>query len=290
MAELWLYADPHYGHDAIRRHCYRPFASLKDMDEALLSRYNDMVKPRDKVIFLGDFAFKDHAKYLAKLPGHKVFVFGNHDRMSMDALRSFSDVIGARHCPGVIEMHIGAYHVTGSHFPMLSWNASHFGSWHVHGHCHGRMPEPDDVLRCDVGVDIWDFYPVNFELVRRKLEARLPAWRARQAALSERYRDEKPGDDIRPNRSQAIPLLTAWLAEREQNALDTTDFNLRYAAGYTRQGSGADRNKAGEDNAGSGSKLQRPRDGHTRGRKPADPSERGLRHGGNAQGDAQAPQ
>ncbi|PSK86185.1 hypothetical protein CLV79_106194 [Limimaricola soesokkakensis] len=28
----WFIADPHFGHDAIRRHCHRPFPSVEAMD------------------------------------------------------------------------------------------------------------------------------------------------------------------------------------------------------------------------------------------------------------------
>lgn len=228
MSELWFFADPHFGHEAIRCYCHRPWSTIKDHDDAILQRYNELVSPRDDVIFLGDFAFRNHEKYIAKLPGKKTFVFGNHDRMSMEALRNFSRVIGARHCPGVVELSVGAFTVTGSHFPMASWNASHYGAWHVHGHCHGRMPEPEHMLRCDVGVDVWDYYPVNFELVRRKMTARLPAWRQRQSELDKLHDNELPGEDTRENRAKDIPLLRQWFEDRAAGLLDTGEYHTRY--------------------------------------------------------------
>lgn len=228
MADLWFYADPHFGHDAIRTYCERPFKSTKEMDEELLYRYNAMVKQGDDVIFLGDFAFRNHNKYLAQLPGNKTFVFGNHDKMAEATLRNFSRVVGSRRCPGIIEMSVGLYAVTGSHFPMASWNASHYGSMHVHGHCHGRMPEPEDMLRCDIGVDVWGFAPVNFELIRRKLTARIPAWKTRQARMEELYSSGLRDNGLIINRHAAEEVIAEALADPEYGKRLATDYHLRY--------------------------------------------------------------
>lgn len=228
MAELWFYADPHFGHDNIRRFCNRPWATIAEHDAALITRYRELVAPGDTVIMLGDFAFRDHNRYLAQLPGDKTFVFGNHDKMPMDVLRNFTKVVGAHRAPGVLDLSVGGYKITASHFPMMSWNSSHHGAWHVHGHCHGRLPEPKWALRCDIGVDVWDYYPVNFELVRRKLEARLPAWEDHMAQLAKIHADELPGQATYRLRAEDIPLLTRWMDERSRGILDTRDYHLRY--------------------------------------------------------------
>lgn len=228
MAEFWFYSDPHFGHDNIRRFCNRPWDTIKDHDIALITRYRELVAPGDTVIVLGDFAFRDHNRYLAQLPGNKTFIFGNHDRIPMDVLRNFTRVVGAHHCPGILELSIGGYKVSASHFPMMSWNASHHGAWHVHGHCHGRLDEPEWALRCDVGVDVWDYYPVNFELVRRKLEARMPAWEERMDKFDKEHANDLPGADTRRLRAEDIPLLTQWMDERSRGVLDTRDYQLRY--------------------------------------------------------------
>jgi len=38
-----------------------------------------------------------------------------------------------------------------SHFPYATWNRSHYGSLHFHGHSHGNLPHIKN--RLDVGVD-----------------------------------------------------------------------------------------------------------------------------------------
>jgi calcineurin-like phosphoesterase family protein len=52
---------------------------------------------------------------------------------------------------------------------MLSWHGSHRGSWHLHGHCHGRLPEEPEALRLDVGVDAHDYRPWHWEEIKARL-------------------------------------------------------------------------------------------------------------------------
>ena len=47
--------------------------------------------------------------------------------------------------------------MTLSHYPILEWNHRHFGSIHIHGHCHGNIDRTynalSNELRIDVGFD-----------------------------------------------------------------------------------------------------------------------------------------
>ena len=52
---VWFTADFHLGHSNIIRYCERPFASAAEMDEEILVRMNECVKPDDELYFLGDF-------------------------------------------------------------------------------------------------------------------------------------------------------------------------------------------------------------------------------------------
>jgi calcineurin-like phosphoesterase family protein len=62
---IWFTSDSHFGHDAIRRLADRPFASLDEMDTALVDRWNGVVRPGDTVWHLGDFAHRS-AKGIAR--------------------------------------------------------------------------------------------------------------------------------------------------------------------------------------------------------------------------------
>ena len=46
---VFFTADEHYGHGQVIAYCQRPFASLEEMDEALIERHNALVKKKDLV-------------------------------------------------------------------------------------------------------------------------------------------------------------------------------------------------------------------------------------------------
>src|SRR2546429_527154 len=75
-------SDTHFGHANIIPYCSRPFASVPEMNEALIARWNDCVGPDDTVYHLGDFAMGLKSlwpEYRRRLNGKIVFTLGNHD-------------------------------------------------------------------------------------------------------------------------------------------------------------------------------------------------------------------
>jgi hypothetical protein len=56
-----------------------------------------------------------------------------------------------------------------SHCPYETWFSSCHGSWHLHGHCHGRLPERVELLRFDVGVDAWNYHPIPWDVIVAKM-------------------------------------------------------------------------------------------------------------------------
>lgn len=68
------------------------------------------------------------------------------------------------------------------HYPMLSWDRSHYSTLHLHGHTHGTIgvvgrssdnkadPNLNPGYRVDVGVDCWDFAPVSLDMILERIE------------------------------------------------------------------------------------------------------------------------
>ena len=52
----WWTSDYHFSHANIIKYCDRPFESVEEMNEAIIKRHNERVKPEDTVFFLGDNA------------------------------------------------------------------------------------------------------------------------------------------------------------------------------------------------------------------------------------------
>ena len=65
----------------------------------------------------------------------------------------------------------GFRHLVLFHYPMLTWDRAHYGSWHLHGHCHGSLDPKFVSTRMDVGWDVWR-RPISYEDIKRHLKDR----------------------------------------------------------------------------------------------------------------------
>lgn len=88
--KTFFIADTHFGDSAILRYENRPFASVREMDETMICRWNKAVGADDEVWVLGDFG-ADGAEpdTLDALHGVKYLVKGNHDVKSNAEYRAF---------------------------------------------------------------------------------------------------------------------------------------------------------------------------------------------------------
>jgi len=205
---LWFTADPHFGHDAIRKHCKRPYQSLQEMDDGMIKNWNDKVGNHDTIAVLGDFAFKDYAKYLDRLNGAKIYlVFGNHDNYQeankVDPKYGFTDI------QENLSVMVDHEEIFLSHFAHRVWNKSHYGTWHLYGHTHGMLPEDELSLSFDVGVDCNNFTPVSYQQVKDKIEKK-------KAAIIAKY------PDYFNSRTGALRILPIF---REPDQVWITKFN-----------------------------------------------------------------
>ena len=79
---VFFISDTHFGHENIIRMCRRPFASVAEMDEALVARWNERVGAADTIYHLGDFCYRNSRgadTYLRQLNGQIHLIAGNHD-------------------------------------------------------------------------------------------------------------------------------------------------------------------------------------------------------------------
>lgn len=161
-------ADLHFGHANIIKYCQRPFECVDEMNEALIRNWNSVVKPMDTVYVPGDFAMGDPRPYLERLYGDIYLIPGDHDEVS----RWSEDYV----LSGIFARWISGQLVVLCHYPMISWSRSHYGSWHIHGHCHeGTLPfYPGKTM--NVGVDLRNFYPVSWPEVVEYMEGQPDNW------------------------------------------------------------------------------------------------------------------
>jgi len=166
--KLWITSDTHFGHANIIKYCNRPFKSLETMDSRLIKNWNERVKKRDMVIFLGDFCFKNSSPikgegvnlkwehYRDKLNGEIVFIQGNHD--SNNSL------------PTKIKNLVFEY---GNKEYFCTHNPKDFNSDYpinLVGHIHElwKFKYINNTLLVNVGVDVWGFKPISIEEIFRE--------------------------------------------------------------------------------------------------------------------------
>lgn len=156
----FVFSDPHFEHKNVILHDGRPFPNVKEMGDRIIENFNSMVSPKDTTVFLGDIAWKNHAHYIHALNGSKILVLGNHDKMNKDNYKLFKEV------HEIYRTTVDRQDISFCHYPMLSWASSPHGSWNLHGHCHGRLREFDDIFRLDCSCNVHNYGPVSMDFIR----------------------------------------------------------------------------------------------------------------------------
>ena len=156
-------ADLHFGHNNVINFKNtdgtkaRDFATVQDMEDAMVQMHNEIVKPTDKVYMLGDIAFNVRGLDKVKqMNGIKILVKGNHDQLKLNKyVDVFKDVRGCHVMNGLVFTHI----------PIHVDQLGRFGC-NVHGHLHMNRVMQDDKIDprflC-VSVEHTDLKPIEFE-------------------------------------------------------------------------------------------------------------------------------
>jgi calcineurin-like phosphoesterase family protein len=161
---VWFTADTHFGQGGAIGMFRRPFKSVAEMDQALVARWNDQVRPDDHVWHLGDFAIKASpdrvAHLLGSLNGCKHLIIGNNDgpstmeAVAWESVSHYADLV------------VDGTRMILCHYPFRTWDGMSAGAYNLHGHCHGRLSRI--ARQIDVGVDLWDYRPISVGDLRRR--------------------------------------------------------------------------------------------------------------------------
>lgn len=184
MPATFLISDTHFGHAGVCKFLredgskLRPWDDPAEMDEEMIRRWNDRVRPSDKVYHLGDVVINRKAlPTLHRLNGDKVLIRGNHDIFRDDEYRRYF-------------RELRAYHVLNgmilSHIPVHEASLGRFGV-NIHGHLHASRvkrargvdartgeilygTDTDYRYHC-VCVEQTDFAPVLLDDVFKRIQA-----------------------------------------------------------------------------------------------------------------------
>lgn len=166
MASIFLISDTHFGHANILNFktpaglpC-REFASVEEMNETMVDRWNAVVKDSDHVYNLGDVVMKrKDMGILGRLKGHKRLVRGNHDIYhTKDYMKYFDEIYGVRIFEGIIMSHIPLHPAS-----IEKWVC-------CHGHTHNNQaPEVLGPKYFNVCVENINYTPVALEDVKKAI-------------------------------------------------------------------------------------------------------------------------
>jgi len=177
MPSVFVVSDTHFGHAGVCRFTredgekLRPWDNPDEMDEEMVKRWNETVRPNDKVYHLGDVVINRKAlKTLGRLNGDKVLIKGNHDIFKLEEYTQyFRDIRGSHVMNGCIFTHV----------PVHPDQLYRFGC-NVHGHLHSNRVKMDDGFTkhgkkidpryFSVCVEQIDFRPILLEEVFKRIK------------------------------------------------------------------------------------------------------------------------
>lgn len=158
VQKRWWTADTHFRHRGVVQLSDRPFSTVEEMDEALIENWNKVVHPRDIVYHLGDFSFCSPKEIAKRLNGTIQLILGNHDKYGRPHYEEAFSWVGHYKYIKFRDQKIAM-----SHYPMRSWQGMQRGTWHLFGHTHQTLKPA--MGSCDVGVDYWGYYPIEFSVL-----------------------------------------------------------------------------------------------------------------------------
>ena len=180
MPSVFLVSDTHFGHAGVCRFTHpddpdvklRPWDNADEMDEEMIRRWNDRVRPTDKVYHLGDVVINRKAlKTLHRLNGDKVLIRGNHDIFPDVEYREYFRELRSYHVMNGMIL---------SHIPIHPESLGRFGV-NIHGHLHASRVKMEPVGKYGISVidtryhcvcvEQTDFTPILFEDVIKRIEA-----------------------------------------------------------------------------------------------------------------------
>lgn len=167
--DIWLISDHHFGHanaltflrnDGVTR--MRPeFDTVEQMDEAMIERWNSVVKTGDKIYHLGDICFNSKTidRVLPQLNGTKRLCLGNHDLEVPTLVKHIKKIMLWRlfKDEGFIC----------SHIPLRPEQFRQKVVLNVHGHLHEKII--DDPRYFNVCVENHEYTPIHMDVVLQKV-------------------------------------------------------------------------------------------------------------------------
>jgi calcineurin-like phosphoesterase family protein len=151
MSGVFFAGDGHFGQKGVSNFRKR-FDSDLEHNAFIIENWFSTIGKRDTVYCLGDWVFdKKSLSIMAALPGRKILLPGNHDKLrAREYLDVFDDIIGIRSYKGLAWL---------THCPMHPQEL--YGKFNLHGHIHRNTIQ--DVRYVNVCMENIGYTPITLE-------------------------------------------------------------------------------------------------------------------------------
>lgn len=165
MSKIYVISDTHFDHENILKFLDKDgnkfrgelFQNAKEMNEAIIRNWNNIVKPEDHVYHLGDVYFGSSERadnILSRLVGKKRLILGNHDDGKDPVLQKhFQKILMWRKWP--------EFNCILSHCPLHISSLYGKTLFNVHGHIHEKVIKHNSYI--NVSVEQIGYTPILLE-------------------------------------------------------------------------------------------------------------------------------
>lgn len=187
--KVFFTSDSHFNHDKEFIYKSRGYSNRYEHNDALIAKINEVVRPQDTLIHLGDFCLNitppEFEEILRRINCNNIlYIWGNHNscirRMYEETLAGEyqrNDIEVYPYAVGKItylgyykELIVNGHMIVIHHYPHQIFNQMQKGAWQLSGHSHYTNPttqleHPDNKI-LDVG---WDGHgkPLSFPEIQK---------------------------------------------------------------------------------------------------------------------------
>lgn len=163
---IFIISDTHFSHENIYqffnydRTKMRPWDNAEDADNYMIEKWNEIVKPNDKVYHLGDVGSNRNKLdiIMPKLNGRKILIKGNHDKFKPKFyLQHFKDIRGCHNLDNYLLTHIPIHTESKDKFKL-----------NIHGHVHANSLT--DKWYYNACVEVNNYAPIPFEEIKQAIQ------------------------------------------------------------------------------------------------------------------------
>jgi calcineurin-like phosphoesterase family protein len=192
-SNLWFTSDTHYMHNNLVRgvtnwrnaegevpfDAVRDFDTLEEMNSLMIENINDRVQKKDWLVHLGDWSFGGYERveeFRSLINCQNiVLILGNHDHhieRDRGPLRKMFTHVAHYEELTVTNSNNDKQKFILCHYPIVSWNGMHHGTYMIHGHQHLKGDARfGNGKRMDVGMcGSEEFRPYHIEEIIAQLE------------------------------------------------------------------------------------------------------------------------